>query len=188
MEFPTGAGETRRISTGDVQVQNAYFFPDGQKILEIGSATGTNGLRLWVQEANGGAPKPISPEGIDSQMSGTISADGKRVVARNPEGSISIYPVDGGTALRVRGTKEGERPVRWMPDGQGVLVAAPELPNAIYQIDLNTGSRKLFRMMPIPDGLRAQDLASHVFAPDFKSYVTSYTRIVSDLYVVEGLK
>jgi Tol biopolymer transport system component len=188
MEFPTGAGETRSISTGDVQVQNAYFFPDGQKILELGSATGTNGLRLWVQEANGGAPKPISPEGIDSQMSGTISPDGKRVVARNPEGSITIYPVDSGTALRVRGTKEGERPVRWMPNGQGVLVAAPESPNAIYQIDLNTGSRKLFRMMPIPDGLRAQDLASPIFAPDFKSYVSSYTRIVSDLYVVEGLK
>jgi len=188
MEFPTGAGETRRISTGDVQVQNAYFFSDGQKILEIGSATGTNGLRLWVQEANGGAPKPISPEGIDSQLSGTISPDGKRVVARSPEGSITIYPVDGGTALRVRGSKEGERPVRWMPDGQGVLVAAPELPNAIYQIDLNTGSRKLFRMMPIPDGLRAQDFGSPVFAPDFKSYVSSYTRIASDLYVVEGLK
>jgi hypothetical protein len=75
-----------------------------------------------------------------------------------------------------------------MPNGQGVLVAAPESPNAIYQIDLNTGSRKLFRMMPIPDGLRAQDLASPIFAPDFKSYVSSYTRIVSDLYVVEGLK
>jgi hypothetical protein len=43
-------------------------------------------------------------------------------------------------------------------------------------------------MMPIPDGLRAQDFGSPVFAPDFKSYVSSYTRIASDLYVVEGLK
>ncbi len=187
-EFPTGAGETRSIATGDVQVQNASFFPDGQKILELGSASGTNGLRLWVQDANGGVPKPISPEGIDSQISGTISADGKRVVARNPEGSITIYPVDGSTAERVPGTKEGERPVRWMPDGKSVLVAAPELPNAIYQIELSTGNRKLFRTMSVPDGLRAQDLASPIFAPDFKSYVYSYTRIVSDLYVVEGLK
>src|SRR5882762_5916369 len=62
-EFPTGAGESRSIATGDVQVQSACFFPDGQRILELGSASGTNGLRLWVQDAKGGAPKPISPEG-----------------------------------------------------------------------------------------------------------------------------
>jgi len=187
-EFPTGAGESRRIDTGNVQVQNASFFPDGQKILELGSASGTNGLRLWVQDATGGAPKPISPEGIDSRMSGTISPDGKRVVATDPEGNISIYPVDVGTAVQVHGTRAGERPVRWMPDGKGVVVAAFESPNVIYLIDLSTGNRKFFRTMAVPDGLRAQDIGSPVFAPDFKSYVYSYTRIVSDLYVVEGLK
>jgi hypothetical protein len=42
--------------------------------------------------------------------------------------------------------------------------------------------------MPVPEGLRPQDLSSPLFAPDLKSYVYSYTRIASDLYVVEGLK
>jgi len=39
--------------------------------------------------------------------------------------------------------------------------------------------------MPVPEGLRPQNLLSPLFAPDLKVY--SYTRIASDLYVVEGL-
>ena len=48
-----------------------------------------------------------------------------------------------------------------------------------------TGQRKLFKSMPVPEGLRPQNLLSPLFAPDLKVY--SYTRIASDLYVVEGL-
>src|SRR6201993_1874472 len=80
-ELPTGAGDPRTISTGDVQVQYARFFPDGQKILELGNAAGANGQRLWIQDVNGGKPRPISPEGVDSLINRAITPDGKRVAA-----------------------------------------------------------------------------------------------------------
>jgi len=53
---------------------------------------------------------------------------------------------------------------------------------------VSTGKRKLFRTLSIPDGARAEDLGFPIFSADFKSYVYGYTRIISDLYVVEGLK
>jgi hypothetical protein len=189
VEFPTGAGDLRTIPTGDVQVQSAYFFADGKRILEFGNAAAANGQRLWVQDASGGTPpKPISPEGVDSRLAGSISPDQTRVTAVDPQGLITIYPVDGGTPLSVPGVQAGERPVRWMPDGKSLLIAANETPNVIYELEITSGKRNLFRTMPIPEGLKAQDLGFPVFSNDFKSYVYSYTRIVSDLYIVEGLK
>ncbi len=187
-ELPTGAGESRTITTGDVQVQEACFFPDGQRILELGNAVGANGQRLWVQDANGGKPKPISPEGVDSRMAGTIAPDGKRVAAVDPQGKVVIYPVDDGAATAVPGAAVGERALQWLPDGKSLLIARMDAPNAVYEVEVSTGKRKLFRTLSVPDGVRAEDLGTPIFSADFKSYVYAYTRIASDLYVVEGLK
>jgi serine/threonine protein kinase/Tol biopolymer transport system component len=187
-ELPTGAGESRTITTGDVQVQEACFFPDGQRILELGNAVGSNGQRLWVQDANGGKPKPISPEGVDSRMAGTIAPDGKRVAAVDPQGKVVIYAVDDGAATVVPGAAVGERALEWLPDGKSLLIARMDAPNAVYEVEVTTGKRKLFRTFSVPDGVRAEDLGTPIFSADFKSYVYAYTRIASDLYVVEGLK
>ena len=188
VEIPTGAGESRSIATGEVQVHGASLFPDGRRILEFGSAAGRRGLQLWVQDLEKGVPKAISPEGVDTRLSGVISPDEKRVVAVDPQGKLVIYPVEGGAPEVIPGVQGGDRPLRWTADGKTLLVAAVESPNVIFDLDLATGKRKLFRTMPVPDGLRPQDLSSPIFAPDLKSYVYSYTRITSDLYVVDGLK
>jgi eukaryotic-like serine/threonine-protein kinase len=187
-ELPTGAGDPRTIETGDVQVQIARFFPDGKRILELGNAPGANGQRLWVQDSNGGKPNPISPEGVDSRVSGSVAPDGKRVAAVSPEGELVIYSAEGGQATAVPGTLPGERGLQWLPDGKSLLVARVDTPNVVYQVEVSTGKRKLFRTIPVPDGARAEDLGFPIFSADFKSYVYGYTRIVSDLYVVEGLK
>ena len=187
-ELPTGAGESRTISTGDVQAQMATYFPDGQKILVLGDAAGENGQRLWVQDLQGGKPRAISPEGIDSRMAGTIAPGGKSVAAVGPEGLITVYPVDGGEAMTVPGSTVGERALEWLPDGKSLLTARVEAPNVVYEVELSTGKRKIFRTIPVPDGIRAEDLSTPIFSADFKSYVYAYTRIGSDLYVVEGLR
>ncbi|HKF25614.1 MAG TPA: protein kinase, partial [Candidatus Acidoferrum sp.] len=117
-ELPTGAGEARTIPTGNVQVQIAGYFPDGKRFLELGNAVTANGQRLWVQDADGGNPRPISPEGVDTRLCGTIAPDGKRVAAVDPNSKIAIYPADGGEAITVPGAEVGERPLQWLPDGK----------------------------------------------------------------------
>jgi len=188
VELPTGAGESRTIPTGTLHVQGAYFFADGQSILELGNAVGENGQRLWVQDARSGEPKPISPEGVNSRLTGTISPDQKRVVSVDPQGKLAIYPINGGPQEDVRGALYGDRPLRWMADGKSLLISSVNAPNVIVTLDLATGTRKPFRTMAVPEGLTQQDVASPIFAPDLKSYIYAYTRIASDLYVVEGLK
>jgi serine/threonine protein kinase/Tol biopolymer transport system component len=188
IEVPTGAGETRAISTGDVSVNVAYFFPDMRHILLLGNAAGSRGMRLWVQDLDGGAPQPISPEGARTRRRGSISPDGKRVAAVGPEGKISIYDVAGGNALSVPGTQDGEEPLQWTADGKGLLVARQEISGRVFLVDLASGQRRLFKSFATPDPIGLIESSPPIFARDLKAYTHSYMRIMSDLYVVEGLK
>jgi serine/threonine protein kinase/Tol biopolymer transport system component len=188
VELPTGAGESRTIATGDVQVHQAYFFPDGRHILEIGSTSAGHGLRLWVQDSQGGAPKSISPEGISLRYRGAISPDGTRVAARDPQGQLTLYSVADGTPLAVPGGQEGDEPVRWTADGKILLVGRPGTPTQVFGIDVASGTRKLFQTLTAVDPTGLIDSSAPDFSRDLASYVYSYTRITSDLYIVEGLK
>jgi hypothetical protein len=144
-ELPTGAGESRTISTGEVHVIFAFFFPDARHILEVGNQSG-RGLRLWVQDTQGGGvPQPISPEGTSVRYRGCISPDGKQVAARDPEGKITVYPVAGGTPFVVPNIQEGDLPVRWTPGGKALLVGRLEVSTPVFIIDLASGQRKLFK-------------------------------------------
>jgi eukaryotic-like serine/threonine-protein kinase len=188
MDLPTGAGEPRTIPTGEVRVQRAFFFPDAKHILELGSAAGSHALRLWVQNVDGGAPVAISPEGVTVGYRSCISPDGKRVAAQDPQGGITIYPANGGSAESVPDVQPGDVPIQWAPDENALLVGRREVPARVLTIDLKSGQRKLFKTFSPadPTGLFANQPPQ--FSRDLKSYVYTYQRITSDLYVVDGLK
>jgi len=188
VELPTGAGESRPISTGNVQVHQAFFFPDERHILALGNVADGHGLRLWVGDVDGTAPRPISPEGIILRYRSCISPDGKRVAARDPEGGITIYPVSGGDPVRVPDVRPLEDPVQWTPDGKSLLVGTSEIPSNVFLIDLATGQRRPFKSFSLADPTGLFDLAPPSFSRDLKSYAYSYNRITSDLYIVDGLK
>jgi Tol biopolymer transport system component len=189
IELPTGAGDSRTIPAGDVQVHQAFFFPDQRQILALGNVPSGHGLRLWVMDANGGTPRPISPEGVALSYRGCISPDGKRVAARDPEGNITLYPVSGGEPFRIPNTQPGELPIQWTGDGKSLLVGTSDTsPVTVSLVDLATGQRHLFKSFSLADPTGLFNLSPPSFSSDLKSYVYSYTRITSDLYIVDGLK
>jgi serine/threonine protein kinase/WD40 repeat protein len=188
IELPTGAGESRTISTGNVRVHQAFFFPDARHILELGSVPDGHGLRLWVQGMNEATPRPFTPEGVSVAYRSCISPDGKQVAAQDPEGKITIYPVAGGTSMIVPNTQAGDVPVQWTQDGKSLLIGRREVPSRILTIDLATGQRKLLRTFSPADPTGLFSNAPPQFSRDLRSYVYTYQRITSDLYVVDGLK
>lgn len=187
LELPTGAGESKTISTSDVKVHGAYFFPDESRLLMLGNQPG-HGLRLWVLKVSGGTPQPFTPEGVTLRIRGCISPDGKRAAAQDPNGKITIYPVDGGDPVAVPNVQLGEVPIQWTPDGKGLLVGDWEVPTPVYLIDMTTGQRRLFKTVTPADPTGLFNGSPPIFSRDLKNYVYSYTRITSDLYIVEGLK
>jgi eukaryotic-like serine/threonine-protein kinase len=188
IELPTGAGESRTISTGDVHVHQAFFLPDARHILELGNIPGGHGLRLWLQGVEEGTPRPLTPEGVSVAYRSCISPDGKQVAAEDPEGKITMYPLASGSPLIVPNTQPGDVPVQWTPDEKSLLVGRREVPSKIFTIDLATGQRKLFRSFSPADPTGLFSNAPPQFSLDLKSYVYTYQRITSDLYVVDGLR
>jgi len=188
MKLPIGAGEARKIDTGNVQVHAAYFLPEEKQILELGNMQGDRGLRLWIQNVENGQPKPLTPEGVLFRYRGCISKDGKTVAMLDSERKAVLFPLDGSGAKPIPGAVDGDEPIQWAPDGKHILVGRTELPNRVYNIDLATGQRALYKTFTMADPTGLLDTAPPNFSKDLKSYVFAYTRITSDLYVGEGLR
>jgi eukaryotic-like serine/threonine-protein kinase len=186
-KFPTGAGESRLIDTGDVDVHLAFFFPDGHRVLELGNRSGEKGQRMYVQDLNGGAPRPLGPEGVSFRYRGSISKNGSLVAALDPDRHSVIYDVATGNATPIPGVVDGDEPVQWI-DEKHILVGRTEIPVRVFNIDLSTGKRTLFKTFNPPDPTGLVDNSPPNFSPDLKSYIVGYTRITSDLYILDGLK
>ena len=99
--------------------------------------------------------------------------------------------MDGGETRPVPGAAEGDLPVQWSADGRSLYVRSPvELysPARVFRLDLKTGKRTLWKELFPEDsaGVVGTDVVR--LTPDGKWYAYSYLRVLSDLYLVEGLR
>jgi len=189
--MPTGTGDTRKLSLEGVNPEEAgTWFPDSKRILVAGSEKG-HGLRLYVfSNTEGGKPRPITPEGIAAALPGfAISPDGLWVAAVGPARKTMLFPVEGGQPREISGVVEGEFPIRFGNDGRSVYVwKRGDVPARVSKINIETGRRELWRdLMPL-DPAGVERISNVVVAADGKTYAYAYARILSDLFMVEGLK
>jgi hypothetical protein len=187
--LPIGPGEPRYIPHPGF---DAYFwanwFPDGKRILFAGSEAG-HGLRLYVEDLDGGGRHAIAPEGtIIATGSHAISPDEKFVAALE-KGRVVLCPIEGGAARPVAGLSPGDVPSRWSADGRVLYVyRRDELPVRVYRVDVATGRKDLWKEIGPSDSAGVTGVGHVLLTPDGGSYVYNYIRTVSDLYLVDGLK
>jgi dipeptidyl aminopeptidase/acylaminoacyl peptidase len=185
--LPTGAGEARPLTHDAIDHVRARWFPDGKRFLFLGNEPG-HGVRLWIQDAEGGKPRAITPEGV-SATQWEIFPDGKLVAAVGPDQRGYLYSVDGGEPRPIPGFPQGDTAVGWSSDGRSLFIYRPgELPAKIYRLDVATGQKQLWRELMPADSAGVTDIGPILITPDAKTYVYEYGRTLSDLYLVEGLK
>jgi WD40 repeat protein len=181
--LPTGAGEARSIPLGDVNPYLAQWFPDGRRLLLGGMVPGREG-RLYVLDTEKGALRPLTPEmtGV-----GALSPDGQWVATIGHDGHF-LYPVEGGERRPLPGLTIEEWPVGWSADSRAVLLRREgALPMPLLRLDPITGRKEPWKELAPPD--RAGVIwMSPLVAADGASYVYTYHRLLSDLYLVVGLK
>lgn len=181
--LPAGQGEPKVLTHDAMSHLSGAWFPDGNRIVFRGSEPGRP-VRSWVLPLDGGAPpQPITPEGVSGTQ---LSPDGKLLIAVDSENHLSIYPVAGGNAAEVKGIEPGELPVRWHQDGKSLFVSRSDrLPVKVYRVELASGRRELVQELSPGDPAGVFPDISSVFAtPDGRSFLYSYFRQQSDLYVV----
>jgi Tol biopolymer transport system component len=165
----------------------ARWFPDGKHFLFSGNEPG-HGVRLYVQDLVGGEPLAISPEGTYG-LAYLISPDGQEVAAVGPDQKGYLYPAGGGDPRPIPTLGAGELPVAWSNDGHSLFVyRSAELPAKVDLIELSTGRRTLWKELRPSDPAGVEFIGPILMTADAKTYVYGYRRLLTDLYVVDGLK
>ncbi len=185
--LPTGAGEPRQLTHDSINHLGAGWFPDGKRVIFQGNEPG-KGVRLWVQNLEGGAPRAISPEGFTSTIH-AVSPDGKWVYARDgAKNQWVLLPVDGGAMRPLAGVPPDGAPMQWTADGKALFVAQEGNPARIFRLELAGGKPRPWSELTPADPAGVEGLGPIHITPDGKTYVYSLYRDLTDLYLVKGLK
>jgi hypothetical protein len=183
--LPIGPGEVRSLrEPGIAEFQWAALTPDDSALVFTGA--GASGrARVYVKPLAGGPARPITPAGV-GLWSNAISPDGA-VLAARCESALCLYPLAGGDPRRIADS-EMMNPVGWQ--GTRVLIArsASTIPARLFRFDLATGRRTAWHELAPQDAAGVRRINSVSIAADGQSYAYSYTRQVSDLYAVTGLR
>ena len=185
--LPTGVGQQRSVPTGSVIPNFGVFFPDSKRLILDGHEPG-HGSRVYVMAIDGGQPHAITPEGFLLGRAGALSPDAKRAAVIGSDG-ISLVPVDGGELQFARGSQPGDEPLHWDKTGTVLLVGRRgDTSCQTWHLDLQTGARTEWKTFSPADSAGVVGVSCPLTTADEQHYVFSYTRGLSDLFLVEHLQ
>src|SRR5579863_3848567 len=188
--YPTGVGEMKQLKNDGLNHISAAFLPDGKRFIFAGTEPG-HGARLYVESLDDAQPHPFSMEGVAGPGTGglVLSPDGKTVAARGPDQKVYVFPVDGGDPKIITAAQPGEFPTAWSSDGRSLfLMTRGQIPAQVFRVDVATGQKTLWRAFEPADAAGIDTIRGVLVSSDNKAYVYGYTRTLSDLYLVQGLK
>jgi eukaryotic-like serine/threonine-protein kinase len=185
--LPTGAGDSRHLKGHDIVHGAACWFEDGKRILVSGTEA-NHGSRLYVQDIDSDKIEAVTPEGTNG-LSFALSPDGHTAAAIGPDEKGYLFPIPAGDARPIPGLEPGEVPVKFTADGRSLYVyRGGDLPSKVYRLEIATGKRTLWKELMPPDPSGVEFVGPVLPTPDGTSYVYGYRRLLSDLYLVEGLQ
>ena len=164
------------------------FFPGGTRFVFVAEAADEL-PRLWVQDVDGGPPQPFGPAETSLQPD---DFSGRRVgcgVCGGHGPPRGLLGERRGSAEHQPG-KEDSLPIGWFSDNRSVFLRV-RVGNKtrIDRLDTASGKRTVWRDLEIQDeaGILRGVFASYI-SQDGKTIVTSYLRLLNDLYLVRGVK
>ena len=185
--LPTKAGEARPLTNDAINHNVARWLPDGKQFVFSGNELG-HGVRLYLQNADGGPARPIAPEGVNGTAF-AISLDGQMVAAVGPDLKGYLYPTSShGDPRPIPGLEPGDLPISWSEDARSIFVYQPgDVPAKVFRLDLATGKKTLWKQLVPGDSAGVATIDPILVTPDGKTFVYGFHRTLADLYMVEGL-
>ena len=185
MLLPTGVGETKQLTDDKTDHFNVAWMPNGKAIVYSTAETGQQ-PRTYVLDIDGATPRAITPEGT---VGGLVTPDGKFLLATDRKRERWLYPIAGGDPQKFSITPNpNERIMGFADGGKSLLLRTVTVPAEVMRVDIATGRRELWKEIAPPDPAGVQSIPGIRFSADGKSYAYSIGRLLSDLYVVDGLK
>ena len=185
---PVGAGESKSVPV-PIDLSQWWFLPDGKRIL-VSGVLPSREVRLYTLDLEGKSYRQIAPDGYDTWIGEMpISPDGTQIAVQKNSGGAEIFSIDGGASKAVRGWEDGDVVIRWADDGHSLFVfKRNELPARVFRLDLETGKRTPWLELVPADPAGVTRIPAIAMTPDGKTYAYNFTRELSDLYRIRGLK
>jgi Tol biopolymer transport system component len=184
---PTGAGEARQLTHDTVSYGEVHWLPDGKHLLADGIETG-HGARDYMIDISSGDSKPLTPEGVSGV---NLSPDGKSTTVLGPDGKRGVWTLDGNSIRLIPGLDSNYSVTGWTTDG-GSLYAmqnrASEKTAKIYKVNVNTGRMEPWKTFGAGAGAGVSSVGPPLFSSNGNAYAYVYVRLLSEAYVVTGLK
>jgi Tol biopolymer transport system component len=186
MLLPTGVGEPRQLTDDKRDHSDVAWLPDSKSIIFAAAEPG-HARRLYLMDIQGGTPRPLTPEGTAGAI---VAPDGQHILVRESKThQLWLYPTAAGEPQKLGFSLSPEESlIAYAPNGKAVLVAERGVPLKIIRIDLATGRSEPWKEISPADPAGAQSIVNITLSRDGKSYAYSTLRLLSDLYVVDGLK
>ena len=183
--LPTGVGEARPLTDDKTNHFALAWCPDGKGIVYSAAEPG-HAPRTYLLNIDGGAPRAITPEGTYGTL---VTPDGSFLYALDDKRQAWRYPLAGGEPEKLNiVVNPAERAIGLFDGGKSLLVRTTSIPVEITRVDLATGRREPWKEISPPDPAGVVSVPGMRFSADGKAYAYSVGRMLSDLYVVDGLK
>ncbi|MGE5176924.1 MAG: protein kinase domain-containing protein [Hyphomicrobiales bacterium] len=194
--IPTGPGTPREITGEGIRFNaRAWWLDDGREVFVLGRDA-TNRRHLFRIDLETEARTEIGLPLLDEQSISTsragaltISRDGATAVVRDDQEVTHVVRFSDGSARRLAGVEPDEIAWTFTDDGRGVFVIPRRgHPWTVHRVDLESGERTpVATLSPVESGGILAVFSLRV-ALDGEAYVYSYNRVLSELYVVRGLR
>jgi Tol biopolymer transport system component len=185
MLLPTGVGEPRQLTDNKDDHLLGDWLPDSKSFVFSAAESG-HARRSYLVDIQGGSPRTLTPENTFGSF---VTPDGKFLLAMDADRQRWLYPIAGGQPEKLNITPDpNQRVVGFLADGKSVLMRTRSVPVHVTRVDLATGHSEPWKDIIPADPAGVQSIPSLRFSADGKSYAYSVGRILSDLYVVDGLK
>lgn len=183
--LPTGAGQPLQLTKDSLEHFRVRWVPSGQAVVFAASEP-NRAPRAYLMNVADRKSRPITPEGTVGIV---VSADNKFLLATDPERKRWLYPLEGGDPKPFSAKLDPrDQVIDWEHDGKSILVLKPGIPAKVLRVYLDSSRTEEVKTLSPSDPAGVITVAGARFSGDRKSYAYNYFRILSDLYVVDGLK
>src|SRR5262249_41566447 len=163
----------------------AWFFPDGRRALVL-AGPARNRTRASILDIERGGVTAVSPEA--NWRSALVAPDGNSIACTDDSGAAWRYPLDAGEPSRIPGVEASDILVQWSADGKFLYGFKDyQVPLKVFRLEIATGRKEVWKEIRPDDPAGVVDIWLEM-TRDAEAYAYNFRRVLSDLFLVDGLK
>jgi hypothetical protein len=184
---PTGPGLQQALDLGSISPRWGRWVPPAAETAVVLGSEKDRPLRLWSVGRNG-PPRPLGPEAGFTFFA--VSPNGRTVAARTEPGAITLLPLEGGEARRIRDIPDDLAVGSFSADGQGLFLVrtSVSIPCEVQRLDLRRERIEPWMKVAPADATGVNRCSWMNLAADGRTYAYGYFQASGDLFLAEGFR